>query len=169
MYLLSLYLLQHSVHPIPFLLQEGGRVEPPTRFLKRKLRDRISIYKRGCWERRVDLFQGGRWYFYIKNKLKYEIFTDKKKFINKSVFSANLNWEEKFWYKGDSLKYLLGCGWGVVGGGGGAWKTNIKEGYCLKRWAWTFCRFKRRLCKKGRQCWWRVDTPMHTMYNHFWI
>ena len=42
-----------------------------------------------------DFFQGGC-PFYIKNKLKSEIFNNKKKFINKNVFSVitkNLNQE----------------------------------------------------------------------------
>ena len=52
--------------------------------------DLISLYtvytqhlEEVCWERRSDFFQGG---FHIKNKLKSEIFNDKKKFISKSIF-----------------------------------------------------------------------------------
>ena len=38
---------------------------------------RISIFRGGCWERGGDFFQGGC-SFYIKNKLKSEIFNSKK-------------------------------------------------------------------------------------------
>ena len=33
-----------------------------------------------------DFFPGGELQFLLKNKLKYEIFDDKKKFINKNIF-----------------------------------------------------------------------------------
>ena len=39
--------------------------------------DRTSTFRRGCWVRRGDFFQGGC-SFHIKNKLKSEIFNDKK-------------------------------------------------------------------------------------------
>ena len=46
----------------------------PTKFSKRGL-DRNSVLEEGWWERRGgDLFQGGGCYFYIKNKLKSELF-----------------------------------------------------------------------------------------------
>ena len=49
-----------------------------------------------CWEKGSDLFQGGSCSFYIKNKLKSEIFNDKKNLKTKMFFSVitkNLNWE----------------------------------------------------------------------------
>ena len=49
----------------------------------------------GCWERGGDFFQEGC-SFYIKNKLKSQIFNDKKSLSAKMFFSVatkNLNWE----------------------------------------------------------------------------
>ena len=73
---------------------EGGG-EHPTRFSKKgEGLDRISIF-RGVLlgKRRVTLFRGGC-SFYIENKLKSEIFNDKK--VNKkrffSAITKNLNW-----------------------------------------------------------------------------
>ena len=37
-----------------------------------------ELVEEGCWERRSDFFQGGSCKFYIKSKLKSEIFNDKK-------------------------------------------------------------------------------------------
>ena len=54
-----------------FLLVVGVGVQPPTKFSKGGL-DRISIFRRG-----LTFFRGGC-SFYIKNKLKFEIFNDKK-------------------------------------------------------------------------------------------
>ena len=58
--------------PPPFCW--GGGVKPPTKLLEG-----------GCWERGGDFFQEGC-NFHIKNKLKSEIFIDKKKFISKNIF-----------------------------------------------------------------------------------
>ena len=75
---------QHSVHPFPLSAGggRGGGVEPPTQFLKRGGLDRNSIFRRGSS-------------FYIKkNKLKSEIFNDKKSLLTKMFFSVitkNLN------------------------------------------------------------------------------
>ena len=61
----------------------GGGVEPWTKFSKSLCwgegggLGRISIFRGGCWERGGDFFQGGC-SFYIKNKLKSEIFNSKK-------------------------------------------------------------------------------------------
>ena len=51
----------------------------------------ISILEGGCWERGSDFFQKG-YNFYIKNKLKSEIFKDKKVYKQKyfSVLTKNL-------------------------------------------------------------------------------
>ena len=68
--------------PITIVVRVGdeGGVEPPTKFSTRgrKLR-RISIYAR---KEVGGLFQGVV-VFYVKNKLKSEIFNVKKKFVNK--------------------------------------------------------------------------------------
>ena len=62
---------------MPFLLGGGG--EPPTKFSKRRGGlDRALIFSGGCWGRGGDLFEGGC-NFYIKHKLKSEIFNDKKR------------------------------------------------------------------------------------------
>ena len=65
-------LLGHSVHPSPgsqFLEGEGGG---------------------GSWERGGDFFQGGC-SFYTKNKLKSQIFHDKKSLSAKMFFSVITN------------------------------------------------------------------------------
>ena len=64
-----------SLHPPPF---STCGVEPLTKFSKRGGLDRISIFRGGCWEGGGDFFQRGGCSFYIKNKLKSEIFNDKK-------------------------------------------------------------------------------------------
>ena len=70
-------LLTHSVHPLP--LSAGGGVEPPTKFSKREGLTGPQLLEVGCWERGGDFFQGGGGCsFHIKNKLKSEIFKDKK-------------------------------------------------------------------------------------------
>ena len=58
----------------------GGKgVEPPTKFSKNGGGPLTGsqVYKGGCWERGGDFFHGDC-SFYIKNKLKSEIFNDKK-------------------------------------------------------------------------------------------
>ena len=65
----------HSVHP-PYSAGGGG-VEPPTKFSKRGL-DRTSTFRGGLLgQRGVTFFRGGC-NFHQKNKLKSEIFYDKK-------------------------------------------------------------------------------------------
>ena len=62
--------------PLPSL--SAGRVEPPTKFSKRGGGlGRTSTLRRGCWKRGGKFFQGGL-QFLQKNKLKSEIFNDKK-------------------------------------------------------------------------------------------
>ena len=71
----DLVLVPHSVPPSPSLL-EGG-IECPTKFSKRgRVLTGPHFLKAGCWERGVDLFQEGEGgcNFYVKNKLKSEIF-----------------------------------------------------------------------------------------------
>ena len=61
----DIYVSSHSVHPQPYY----WGVEPPTKFAKGEGLDRTSIFRRGCWERDGDLFQGESCNFYIKHKL----------------------------------------------------------------------------------------------------
>ena len=71
----------HSVHPPPFLQGgwgvRGGRFEPPTKFKKGRL-DRTST----CGKEEVTLFMGGGLQL-SHNKLKSEIFNDKKNYKQK--------------------------------------------------------------------------------------
>ena len=51
--------IEHSVHPPPFLHGEGGGVEPPTKSSKRgEGLTRSQLLEGGFWEREVDVFQG---------------------------------------------------------------------------------------------------------------
>ena len=69
-------------------LSAGAGVAPPTKFPKKRGAGGVvtgsQFLERGCWEREGD-FQGGC-SFYIKNKLKSEIFNDKNVLINKNGF-----------------------------------------------------------------------------------
>ena len=112
-----------------------GEVEPPIKFLKRRAW-RISIFRGGLLGKKGWPFLGGGFSFYIKNKLKSEIFNGKslkvyKMFfyvINWGIFHENLvtckRWdgvkEEKLYY-GGSLKNPIFRG----ERGGGSRKTNI--------------------------------------------
>ena len=62
--------------PPPLFLQERGLSLQPN-FQKGGF-DRTSALEGGCWERWSDFFQWGGCNFHIKNKLKSEIFNDKK-------------------------------------------------------------------------------------------
>ena len=117
--------------------------------------------------RGVTFFQGWWGSFCIKNKLKSEIYNDKKSIYikNKNVFpfiTKNLNWEiltqnwvnfkrldgvkdEKFKYYRGSLKNLWFSGKGRWGGGGGG-QVNKKQN--IGKRAWTICRFKGGIVKK---------------------
>ena len=73
--------------PPPICWGGGQRVEPPNNFSKggEEVLDRISIFRGGCWER------GG---VFVINKLKSEIFNNKKSLYTKMFFSVltkNLN------------------------------------------------------------------------------
>ena len=61
--------------------------ESPTKFSKRGFGGLkgSQFLEVGCLKRRGDLFQVGC-IFYVKIKLKSEIFNNKKKFVNKNVF-----------------------------------------------------------------------------------
>ena len=52
--------------------------------------DRISVFRGGCWERGVTFSGGCVCSFSIKNKLKSEIFNNKKS-VNKNVFVITKN------------------------------------------------------------------------------
>ena len=74
----------HSVHsplPLPPFLLGGvwgwGGVESQTKFSKRRVFTGSQFLRGGYWEKGGDFFQGGC-SFYIKYKLKYEIFNNKK-------------------------------------------------------------------------------------------
>ena len=74
----------HSVHPSSF--DAGGEdvwFESSTKFSKR--RGLTGSLREPAGKDRGEFFQGGC-SFHIKNKLKYEIFNDKKRFINKNAF-----------------------------------------------------------------------------------
>ena len=64
-------------------MRGGGEVEPPTNFSKRGHLTGSQFLERGCWET-----GGSGWgcSFYIKNKLKSQVFSDKKMFISKNAF-----------------------------------------------------------------------------------
>ena len=65
-----------------FLLGRG--VEPHTKFSKSRGLDRTLTRKKGG-----DLFEGEGCNFYIKNKLKSEIFNGKRSLMAKKIFSAS--------------------------------------------------------------------------------
>ena len=77
------------MHP-PFLLGNGGEgvVEPPTKFSKRGGLVGSQFLEEGCWKKWGDFFLGGC-SFYIKNKLKSEIFNDYKKVHKQKCFSLS--------------------------------------------------------------------------------
>ena len=67
----------HSVHPLP--LSAGGGVESPTKYSKRGGGLVESQFLEGvAGKEGDDFFQGKGCSFYIKNKLKSEIFNNKK-------------------------------------------------------------------------------------------
>ena len=78
-------ILRHIVHPPSSFCWGGGGG------FKKEGFNGISILEGGCWERGSDFFQKG-YNFYIKNKLKSEIFKDKKVYKQKyfSVLTKNL-------------------------------------------------------------------------------
>ena len=80
--------------PPPTPLSAGGGLEPPTKFSNSGGLDRSFTFRGGLLEKREVIFfrgvmvervrGGGVFNFHIKNKLKSEIFNDKKKFISKN-------------------------------------------------------------------------------------
>ena len=84
----------HSVHPsTPFLV---GELSLLPNFQKEGL-DRIQSFRGGCWEKEGELFQWWVLQFLHKNKLKFIIFNNVKKFHKQKFFFSvrtnNLNWE----------------------------------------------------------------------------
>ena len=71
---------------IVFTLLSAGGVEPPTKFSKGEggRLDKTLTFRGSSWERGGTFFRGVC-NFYIKNKVKSEIFNNKK-FINKNIF-----------------------------------------------------------------------------------
>ena len=74
----ALYLRNHIVCTPPFCRGEGGGGWASNQ--------RTSTFRGGSWERGGDFFQGGSCNFHIKNKLKSEIFNDKKVYKQKCFF-----------------------------------------------------------------------------------
>ena len=70
--------MKHSVHPLPLLFLLGEVVvEPATKFSVRGGLDWTSTFRGGLVaKRRVTFFRGDGCNFYIKDKLKSEIFND---------------------------------------------------------------------------------------------
>ena len=77
-----------------FLLGKEGGVEPPTRFSKRGCLTGPPLLVGVTGKDGSDFFQGGC-AFHIKNKLKSEIFDDKKGYKQKSfsLLTKDSNWE----------------------------------------------------------------------------
>ena len=86
----------YSVHPLPiFSAGGGGGVDPVTKFSKRAGLTRSQFWEGVSGKEGVTFFSGGC-SFFIKDKLKFEIFKVKKNFINKMSFSVvtnNVNWK----------------------------------------------------------------------------
>ena len=83
--------MAHSVHPS--FCRDGLSLQPN---FQKGGHDKTSTFRGGCWERWGDFFQGAGWNFHITNKVKSEIFNDKKVFKQKYFFSfinKNSNWE----------------------------------------------------------------------------
>ena len=76
---------QHSLHPPP--LCRGG--EPPTKFSKRGGLTEPQLLEGVTGKEEGDFFQWVGCNRHIKNKLKSEIFNDKKKFISKNIFLSH--------------------------------------------------------------------------------
>ena len=82
----------------PTFLQGGLSLQPNFQKGGRKGGglERPQLLEGGCWERVGDFFKGGRCNFHIKNKLKSEIFNEKKSLYAKiffSVITKNSNWK----------------------------------------------------------------------------
>ena len=79
---------QNNIVCTPPLSARRGGVEHPTKFQKEGGLDKTSLLEGGCWERGGDFFQGeGGLQFSLKNKLKSEIFNEKKKVNKQKYFS----------------------------------------------------------------------------------
>ena len=81
-----------------FFLAGRGLCWASNQIFKKGRLDRISIFEEGLLGKRGVIFSGGGGgcSFYIRNKLKYEIFKYKKSLQRKTFFfviTKNLNWE----------------------------------------------------------------------------
>ena len=87
--MITLDIIMCNPSPRPFCRGRGG--EPPTKFSKKGGLTGPQLLEGGCWEREGAFFQGGC-NFHI-NKLKSEIFNDKKVYKEKyfSVITKNSN------------------------------------------------------------------------------
>ena len=80
--------MQHSVHPSPFCWVGGGGVEPLTKFSKTGAGLAGSQFLEGvAGKEGVTFLRGGVQFLHKKNKLKSEIFNDKKSLKRKMFFS----------------------------------------------------------------------------------
>ena len=100
-YITAIHLQKHSEEaycaPPPFPLFARGSGWASHQFFKKRGGDLTGsqFLERGCWERWKWWFSGGC-SFYIKNKLKSQIFNEKKNSSPKMLFSVttkNLNWK----------------------------------------------------------------------------
>ena len=69
-------------------LSAAEEAESPTKFSKRGSLTGLQSLEGGWWGKGGDFIRRV-WNFYTKDKLKSEIFNDKKKFINKKYFSMS--------------------------------------------------------------------------------
>ena len=74
------------MHPSSLSAWEGEAAEPPTKFSQRRGSTGYQLLEGVDGKKGVTSFRGGGCNFHIKNKLKSEIFNDKKKFISKNIF-----------------------------------------------------------------------------------
>ena len=100
----------HSVHPPSFC--RGGGLSPQPNFQKGGL-EKTSTFRGCCWERGGDFFPGEGLQFSHKNKLKSEIFNDKKSWSACIVCR----------FKRGAWQEIGGSVFEGVGGGGG-WYPN---------------------------------------------
>ena len=90
--------MPQSIVCTPLLPISAGGVDPPTKFSKKGGLIGPQLLEESCRERGMTFFRGGGrgCNFYIKNKLKSEIFNYKKSLLAKiffSVITKNSNWE----------------------------------------------------------------------------
>ena len=149
-YLHCVFKVCTSPPPLPFCW--GVNLVPKSyQNCKKERLHRSSIFRRGLLVKKELTFFKGGCSFYIENKLKSEIFNNKKSLLTKMFFSAFLNCDiltknlvtfkrrngvkdEKFEYYGGSLENLV-FKWGVH-------EKPINRGNAKKGRAWAVGRFK---------------------------